>query len=170
MSTQTFTQMTRADQVGHVAAGLASASSVSANVVNIGSLVLAHEGLELQTISGTVTLTSTGDGTVNVKDAAGADLNLGAGKYILAASVDGTVTASDFTFKLAAAGSSDPIIAASSTVPAHAGSVLNVLGSSSDASASGLASVDGVIQLTVVKGTKGDQLVVTLTVIDISSD
>ena len=164
MSTQTFTQMTRADQVGHVTAGLASAASVSANVVNTGALVLAHEGLELQTISGTVTLS--GDTAATVKDAAGVDIDLTADKYlIVAASVDGTVADSSSTFTLA--DTTNDIMAEGSSVPAHAGSVLSVLGGS--ASAPGIVSSDGAITLTPNGGTKGDKFVVTLTVIDISA-
>ena len=167
MSTQTFTQMTRADQVGHVAAGLASAASVSANVVNTGALVLAHEGLELQTISGTVTIIDTTAPT-NVKDAAGVDIALTGDKYfILAASVDGTVANPDFTFILK--NDTATIMDQDSTVPAHAGSVLNKLGSSSAATDTGIVSVDGAITLTASNSTKGDKLVVTLTVIDISA-
>lgn len=165
MSTQTFTQMTRADQVGHVAAGLASASSVSANVVNTEALVLAHEGLELQTISGTVTL-SDATNAVNVKDAAGADIELTGNKYLIAAaSVDGTVASSSFSFTLEAAGSK--LMSSGSTVPAHAGSALTILGDKPPALI--IPSSDGNIVLTPASGTKGDQLLVTLTVIDISA-
>lgn len=165
MSTQTFTQMTRADQVGHVAAGLASAASVSANVVNTGALILAHEGLELQTISGTVTLLNSDDEDTNVKDAAGADIDLASDLLIVAASVDGTVADSAFTFTLA--DSNNDIMGEGSTVPAHAGSVLNILGGS--ATDTGIESSGGAITLTPNGGTKGDKLVVTLTVIDISA-
>lgn len=164
MSTQTFTQMTRADQVGHVAAGLASASSVSANVVNTGALVLAHEGLELQTISGTVTL-SDATTPVTVKDAAGADIELASDLLIVAASVDGTVANSSFSFTLK--NDTKTLMAGGSIVPAHAGSVLNILGGS--ASDTGIESTAGPITLTPSSGTKGDKLVVTLTVIDISA-
>lgn len=166
MSTQTFTQMARADQVGHVACGLASASSVSANVVNTGVLLLAHEGLDLQTISGTATLT---DATtaVNVKDAAGADIELVADKHlIVGASVVGTVSSAGFSFKLENGSTPTTIMAAGSTVPAHAGSVLSVLGGA--ANDTGIVSVDGAIILTPANGVKGEQLLVTLTVIDIS--